>query len=319
MVNKASNPAWSILGAGAIGSLWACYAQNNGQAVELILRDQASLAAYQAHGGISFSTEQQTELLSISACCPETLAHPIQQLLITTKAQQTIAALQSIKAHIHPKAHLVLLQNGLGITEQVQAHFPQALVLQASTTEGAYRASRFAVVHAGRGQTLIGAASIEPRTNTSLTQTTAIAESLSFAPLQVAASANMAAVLWRKLAINCAINPLTVIHRCRNGELLGNPAALSQISQIVDEILQLSKQLHIDQYVEGLHQQVLDVAHNTANNRSSMLQDIESGRETEIDAITGYLCRLAAKQGLTLATNQFLYDEIQRITALNRR
>jgi 2-dehydropantoate 2-reductase len=49
-----------------------------------------------------------------------------------------------------------------------------------------------------------------------------------------------------------------------------------------------------------------------------MLQDIESGKETEIEAITGYLCRLAAKQGLHLPANQQLLDEVQRISLQNR-
>ena len=308
-MSTTAKQGWSILGAGAIGGLWACYAQRNAGQTELIFRDQSSLADYRQHGGIAFTADGQTELLNIAACCPKTIKTPIQQLLITTKAQQTLTALDAIKAHIRPNASLVLLQNGLGIAEQVQAQFPEALVLQASTTEGAYRTSRFAVVHAGRGATLLGSAAW---------QSAAIAESLSFAPLNVSVSGNIQAVLWRKLAINCAINPLTVIHRCRNGELLDKPEALTQIAAVVDEILKLSAALHLDQDIADLHQQVLNVARATANNRSSMLQDIESGRETEIEAITGYLCRLASTHGVNLPSNQYLLDEVQRVSALNR-
>jgi 2-dehydropantoate 2-reductase len=121
-------------------------------------------------------------------------------------------------------------------------------------------------------------------------------------------------VLWRKLAINCAINPLTVIHRCRNGELLDKPEALAQIASVVEEILQLSKILNLDQGLANLHEQVLDVARATANNRSSMLQDIESGKETEIEAITGYLCRLAIKHSMQLPTNEELLAQVKAIT-----
>jgi 2-dehydropantoate 2-reductase len=304
-VSNTANPIWSILGAGAIGSLWACYAQRSGHNTELIFRDHSSLAAYRQHGGIRFTANGQTDLLKIPARCPATIAAPIQQLLITTKAQQTLTALAAIAEYIQPDASLVLLQNGLGIAEQVQQQFPKARLFKASTTEGAYRPSRFAVVHAGRGQTLIGSAA---------DKVDAIAQSLSFAPLTVSPSDNIDAVLWRKLAINCAINPLTVIHRCRNGELLDKPEALVQIASVVEEILQLSKILNLDQGLANLHEQVLDVARATANNRSSMLQDIESGKETEIEAITGYLCRLAIKHSMQLPTNEELLAQVKAIT-----
>lgn len=317
-VSSPSTQVWSILGAGAIGGLWACCAQRSGCTTELIFRDQSSLAAYREHGGIAFTANEQTELLNIPACCPQTLVQPIQQLLITTKAQQTLTALHAIKDHVQPDAIMVLLQNGLGIAEQVQAQFPQALVLQASTTEGAYRPKPFSLVHAGRGQTLIGAAVLPTNIKDPSQQLTDIAKSLSYAPLSVTVSENIEAVLWRKLAINCAINPLSVIHRCRNGELLNKPEAMTQIATVVDEILALSKALHLDDNLADLHQQVLEVARATASNRSSMLQDIESGRDTEIEAITGHLCRLAAKQGLSLPCNQQLLDEIRRISTQNR-
>jgi len=312
-VSNTANPIWSILGAGAIGSLWASYAQRSGQSTELIFRDRRSLAAYRQHGGISFTAGAKTELLNIAACCPETIKAPIQQLLITTKAQQTLTALQAIETHILPKASLVILQNGLGIAEQVQAQFPHANIYQASTTEGAYRPQPFAVVHAGRGQTLIGHANTKGLTP----QLSSIAKALSFSPLAVSPNSNIKAVLWRKLAINCAINPLTAIYRCRNGELLDKPAALAQMSSVVNEILELSKALGLNQELADLHQQVIEVARATGNNRSSMLQDVEAGRETEIDAITGYLCQLATKQGLSLPCNQQLLDEVRRISPQN--
>jgi 2-dehydropantoate 2-reductase len=144
-------------------------------------------------------------------------------------------------------------------------------------------------------------------------QLASLAKSLSFAPLIVKKSDNIDAILWRKLAINCAINPLTVIHHCRNGELLDKPEALAQIAAVVDEILKLSNALHRDHELTNLHQQVLDVARATATNRSSMLQDIESGREIEIDAITGYLCQLAAKQGMSLPVNEKLLAIVKAI------
>jgi 2-dehydropantoate 2-reductase len=87
--------------------------------------------------------------------------------------------------------------------------------------------------------------------------------------------------------------------------------------QIVDEVLHLSAALNRDHWLEDLHEHVINVAKATANNRSSMLQDIEAGRETEIDAISGYLCQLAEEHNIKMPLNQQLLQDIKRISATN--
>lgn len=302
-----------ILGAGAIGSLWAAYGYQAGADVRLILRNQERVKDYQQHGGILLRNANKTLLCPVPANSPQSISTPIQHLLITTKAQQTLTALSAIKSHIADHAVLLLLQNGLGIAEQIRRDFPNVTVLQGSTTEGCYRQSGFEFIHAGHGHTFIGstAAHREPD-HSALEQ---LAASLSFSPIMVNLSDNIDAVLWRKLAVNCVINPLTVIHNCRNGELLHKPESLTQMRQLVDEILALSVALNKEHWLEGLYEHVENIAASTAENRSSMLQDIDAGRETEIDAITGYLCQLAKQHNINMPLNQELLAEIKRISS----
>jgi 2-dehydropantoate 2-reductase len=207
---------------------------------------------------------------------------------------------------------LLLLQNGLGIAEQIQREFPHATVLLGSTTEGCYRQSDFEYVHAGHGHTFIGASANKgKREQVALAQ---LAELLSFPPLNVDISDNIDAVLWRKLAVNCVINPLTAIHGCRNGELLTRPENLAQIPEIIDEILQVSTALGCSHWLDDLREHVANIAAATANNRSSMLQDISAGRDTEIDAINGYICKLADQHNINVPANKQLLAEIKRIS-----
>ena len=117
---------WHILGAGAIGSLWAIYGHRAGADVRPILRDQQTLDAYQQCAGISLHSGEQTLHYQLPASCPTSLSSPIQHLLITTKAQQTLPALKTLNTHITDDAVLLLLQNGLGIAEQIQREFPKA-------------------------------------------------------------------------------------------------------------------------------------------------------------------------------------------------
>ncbi|MBQ0795109.1 ketopantoate reductase family protein [Zhongshania sp.] len=312
-LSPASERTLYILGAGAIGSLWAAYGYQTGADIRLILRDQDTLDHYRQHGGIRLISANQSWLCPIPADCPESISTPIQHLLITTKTQQTLDALRSIKPHIAAQAVMVLLQNGLGIVEQIRREFPNATVLQGSTTEACYQQNRFEYVHAGHGHTFIGSTENDQRT-----VLLELAESLSFPPLQLSVSDNIDAVLWRKLAINCVINPLTVIHRCRNGELLNSPERRAQIQQIVNEILALSSVLGRSEWVANLYELVTEVATTTAANRSSMLQDVEAGRDTEIDAITGYVCQLAEQHNTPAPMNRQLLDDIKRLPKVTR-
>lgn len=307
---------WYILGAGAIGSLWATYGFQSGADIRLILRDQKAVNDYLQHGGIHLSIEGKALICTAPAECPSSLATPIKYLLITTKAQQTLDALNSIKPHISDHAVLLLLQNGLGIVEHIRQAFPLATILQGSTTEGCYRQSAYEFVHAGHGHTYIGNASQDHlQDHTRLAE---IANTLSFPPLAISISDNIDEILWRKLAVNCAINPMTVIYNCRNGELLTNPKSRNHMTEVVNEIINVSTAMNRDPWLTGLHELVIDVATSTAQNRSSMLQDVQAGRRTEIDAITGYLCQLAKKYGVDVPINQQILSEINRISALDK-
>ena len=99
---------------------------------------------------------------------------------------------------------------------------------------------------------------------------------------------NIASANWRKLAVNCVINPLTALYGCRNGDLQRYP---EQIETLCREVASVMAMEGYHTSCEGLMQYVMDVIRSTADNVSSMLQDIRNQRHTEIDYITGYLRR----------------------------
>lgn len=120
---------------------------------------------------------------------------------------------------------------------------------------------------------------------------------------------NIRAELWRKLAVNCAINPLTALLDCPNGELRQHPDRVALICREVAAVIER----------EGYHTSESDlryyvdrVIESTAENISSMLQDIRAMRHTEIDYITGYLLKRARAHGITVAENSRLFELVKR-------
>ena len=101
--------------------------------------------------------------------------------------------------------------------------------------------------------------------------------------------------LVEKVAINCCINPLTALHRVKNGELLTRPYR-DEADAVIDEVSSVLKDLGYDALSIVLSHKVHEVMSDTANNRSSMLNDVLAGQRTEADAIIGWLLRKANRQ-----------------------
>jgi 2-dehydropantoate 2-reductase len=118
--------------------------------------------------------------------------------------------------------------------------------------------------------------------------------------------------LWNKLAINCAINPLSAIHQVKNGQL-ADSRFQQTLEQITAEVAMVMQAEGIDIQTGKLLQLVYTVIEATAANQSSMQQDIAHQRRSEIDYITGYLCRCAEQHQLAVPANLALYKQIKQI------
>lgn len=289
---------WHVLGAGAIGGLFAAHLARAGVRCTLLQRQPG-------HGSCPLLIETDGGITETALpCSPVSAVDPISHVLVTTKAHQALDALAGLHHRLDAGATVLLLMNGMGLSEEVGRLLPDARIYCGTTTEGAYRRSRYHIVHAGRGTTLLGSLDGHPAP--------AWFSSWEAAELSCHWTDDIAAMMWRKLAVNCAINPLTAIHRCRNGELIADPDLRRAMDALCDEIVDVSSALGFTDTASNLHTAVAQVAAATAENRSSMLQDVSAGRPTEIDYITGYLVARAAAAGIAVPRNRAVLEAIRR-------
>jgi 2-dehydropantoate 2-reductase len=113
-------------------------------------------------------------------------------------------------------------------------------------------------------------------------------------------------VLWRKAAVNSAINPVTALTGLRNGQLLEVPALRSLLRQVTQESATVAEHLGHDLSPAPMPDEVEAICRLTAGNRSSMLQDLSAGRRTEIDQINGAIVETAREAGLSAPLNATL-------------
>lgn len=295
---------WYILGAGAIGRLWACMFEQVAVPTTLILRDPAALSRWQQSGNIELHEAGNTQYCVPSAESSDSTA-PIQHLLVTTKAYDTLTALHAIQHRLQPGSQIVLLQNGMGQQEAALELLPDCRFWAATTTAGAWREPPNRLHCVSRGETVIGPLS---------TTASMLPDGWDRLPLAMTGCPDILPVLWRKLAINCAINPLTAIERCRNGELLSEPHRIQRLRDTCAEVERVAQAAGIELFEEPLYQQAEAVARATGENLSSMLQDVRHNRKTEIEQITGYLCHQARRHGVDTPCNDILLQQIRTIT-----
>jgi 2-dehydropantoate 2-reductase len=295
--------SWHVLGAGSLGGLWATRLFRAGVPTKIILRNPQRLSEYHAVGGLALIEDGASRFYPIPGELPTTNA-PIERLLVACKAYDAEAAIAEIAPRLARQAEILLLQNGLGSQQAIAARWPQSRCIFISSTEGAYRQADFRIVHAGHGQNWLG----DP---VNLQPPPWLAE-LDKAGIPYSWADDIMSKLWRKLAINCAINPLSVLNDCRNGELLNHTEQLYRLCNELSELLRVCSN---DDAAEGLEAQVLHVIEATSDNYSSMHQDVRSGRRTEVGFLLGQACRAARQHGL--ATPQ-LFGIQERLGAFLR-
>lgn len=290
---------WHVLGAGSLGTLWAARLARAGVPVTLLLRNRQRLARYRQCGGLTLVEQGQASLYPVPAQSVEETS-PIRMLLLACKAYDAEAAAASVAHRLTPDATVVLLQNGLGSQDAVAASLPRARCIAASSTEGAFREGDFRVVFAGHGHTWLG----DPQRPAAPDWL----DDLQNAGISHEWTADILSRLWRKLALNCAINPLTVLHDCRNGGLLEHPAHVASLCAELSELLGVCGQ---PAAAQNLAEEVQRVIKATAANYSSMHQDVTQGRRTEISYLIGYACAAAQRHNCAVPHLQVLLERLQ--------
>ena len=268
---------WHILGVGSIGGLFAHRLNAGGADVRLLSRDsnescrQLTLATEPIPAAHLFDCESVDD--------PSAIEH----LLITTKSWGAHDALKRIQHRLTQRTVVVAMMNGMQHVDDLKASVPETQLFLASTTAGCHR-SGDTWVPAGAGKTIIGTDTEQP-TPPWLGCWQRGVPDLSW-------RADMTERLVEKVAINCCINPLTAVHRVRNGELLSETHK-GQLTIVIDEVSSVLNELGYTTLSGELRERVYEVITDTAENRSSMLNDVMAGRRTEADAILGWLLRQA--------------------------
>lgn len=293
---------WHILGCGAMGLLWANLLQRIGHKVTLIVKPERLPGLSAGVELVDFDHGAHTHKFQ-AVIGSSVVKNDRAKLLVTTKAYDTIEALSSV-ACLPMYQSLLILQNGMGISDNIKRLFPNLSFFDGVTSQGAYRTRTNTVVHAGTGPTYFGRQGAHDKPF----------DDLDHVSMSVHFVTDIQYRMWVKLGINCVINGLSVINDCTNGEIL-QPKLATQVSILSAEIIEVMQQeLGVPIHDLDLEGEIKRVANATRDNICSMRQDVLKRRTTELDFINGYLCERASKHNIAVPANRALLEQLREAT-----
>lgn len=226
-------------------------------------------------------------------------------LIVLTKAWATTEACAPLRDYIDRQTIVLTMQNGLGnasaLRQVLTKNGVRPHVWMGVTTQAAVRTAPGKVTHTTDGITAIGRRT--PEINDRLAN---LANALRDNGWRTNAVADIHRWVWRKLAVNCALNPVTALASVPTRAVATDPDLLQASRALIEEVVAVAEKegvrLHTDTLVEVME----NFARSTANPYTSMYVDLEQGLRTEIDAINGAVVRHAKRHNVPVPNNQMV-------------
>jgi 2-dehydropantoate 2-reductase len=300
-----------VVGSGAIGSLYGAFLSRIEDTEVILVGRNPHVSAIQTIG-LNIKGILGDHVFKLEAMQSASEVDNADLVIVTTKTYDTVTAAISAKHLIDAGASMLLIQNGLGTEELVAKALNTTKVLRATTCMGALRTSPGVVTATGCGLTEIGSRYIE---NYDLVEKLSLM--MKEVGFDVRTSENIEGVVWTKTLVNCGINPVGALTGLSNGDVYKNKALRGLIVKLVKEAVQVVEALGIELTTDDPVRYALGTAKATGDNINSMLQDLQAGKRTEIDAITGEVIRLAKQFGIETPSSEAVYVLVKALESKN--
>lgn len=322
----------AVVGAGALGSLvagllsvaqldspqqseiWLIGAASSNEHLEAIQKNGLQLEISQSVAAqlpAHILAQLQKPLRSLHTSQQPAAIFPCDLAIVLVKSYRTEVAAQQVSQLLADDGLAISLQNGLGNAEILAGSLGAARVTQGTTILGASLPQPGWLKFAGLGATVLGTSSqLSPQNYAKLNWLKTTLEKVN---AKISLSDNIESLIWGKLVVNCAVNPVAGLLNLSNGELLEHSETRRLMQAVAEEVVKVATAAGIVLPFppEQAAAQAMHAAEINANNICSMLQDLRRNRLTEIEAINGAVVRIAEKLGVDAFVNRTLTELIR--------
>ncbi|MBN2334218.1 2-dehydropantoate 2-reductase [Candidatus Bathyarchaeota archaeon] len=290
----------AVIGVGAMGSLYGALLSEAGNDVTLVDVWKEHVETVN-RDGLRLTGVSGDRVVKVRAITNASTMGTMDLVIIFVKSYHTEAAVQASKPLMGPATFYLTLQNGLGSVAAISRVVGVGRVIAGTTAHGSTMVCPGEIIHAGAGLTVIGG--LSPKSSEAIHR---IRRVFNDAGIETELSGDVESLIWGKVFVNLGINALTALTGLRNGQLLEVPELKTLMRNAVQEGQTVAEALGVDTGSVDHVAHVYRVAEATGGNKSSMLQDVERGRRTEIDALNGAVTRLGEEKGVDTPVNSAL-------------
>jgi 2-dehydropantoate 2-reductase len=293
-----------MMGAGAMGSLFGGLLVLAGEEVWLVGNRKDQIDAI-CSTGLTLEEKGERRIIPMNATSDVTSVGKADLVIFFVKTYDTEMAVSDALALEKEDTIFLTLQNGLGNEEVICRKIDRKKVILGVTGHGATLIGVGHIRHAGWGKTFIG--ELDHRITDRVVQ---VSQMFCDAEIETEVSSNIHDHVWGKLLVNVGINALTALTGFKNGQLLDYPESVRLMENLVIEASEVARRKGIDLDQDPI-EKVRKTIEATRENRSSMGQDFDYRRKTEIEAINGAVVREAQPLGIPVPFNQAVTDLVK--------
>ncbi|RYM05810.1 2-dehydropantoate 2-reductase [Sporolactobacillus sp. THM7-7] len=294
----------SLIGMGAIGCAYGHKLYDLAPEKLRVIADAERIKRYRKNGFVINGKPYDFQYVS-----PEEKVEPADLIIMAVKFNQLQQAISDIRNHVGEKTIILSLLNGISSEEIIGEAYGMDKILYAlcngidANREGTHvDFSTYGVVVFGE------------KTNTEYTpKVRAVKELFERTGIQYKIPENMIRALWFKFMVNVGINQASAVTRGKYGAFQTSETARELMKSAMREVIRISVKAGINLNEGDIEYQLGVIEKMNPQGRTSMLQDIESGRKTEVDMFSGTVCQLGKKYGVPTPVNQTLYRIIKTI------
>ncbi len=296
----------TIIGAGAVGGSYAS-----------ILYDWNPRCVSVVAGGSRYERLSREGLIvngkpyPIPVLRPEDLSPPADLIIVAVKHHHLDAAIKEMKNRVGDETTILSVMNGIESEERIGAAYGMDKLLYATSVGIDAQREGNRINYTNQGRIFFG----EDKNPVLTDRVKRVQALFEKAGIAYVTPPDMIRTLWWKFMINVGINQASAVLRAPYSVFQNSREAQDLMGEAMREVIALAGKLGVALSGDDVEDWYKVLSGLNPTGKTSMLQDVEAGRKTEVEMFAGRMIELGKRHGIPTPVNQKLFDKIKEIEA----
>lgn len=298
----------SLAGLGAIGATYGSLLHDSLKDSFRVVANEQRINKYKKNG-ITINDKKY----DFNYITPDAVIEPVDLVIFAVKNAELPQAMADVKHHIGPDTIILSLLNGISSEETLYEEFHNEHILYSMSVEIDALRTNFDVRFTTRGRIEFG-----EKNNSLSPDVLAVKDLFDRVGIDYKISENITHTMWWKFMINVGINQTSAVLKAPYGVFQSLPIAYEWMESAMREVVALSQKAGTGLTEEDVKKFWPIINNLSPKGKTSMLQDVEAGRKTEVEYFAGKVCELGKKYGVSTPINEQLYKIIRIIEEMDK-